>query len=519
MDTYDPYDVTLDRYGFYNTYVDNPFVKENVFLGMPATTRQLPAFDDARSMLPDPIWGTHTPVIDCYWKAWQLAFGNLRNPTAENGFVAPYIDTAFNNCLFMWDSAFILLFARYGCRVFDFHRTLDNLYAKQHPDGFICREIHESNGRDGFSRFDPAATGPNIMAWTEWEYFLASGSTERLARVFPVLVAFYQWYRTYRTWPDGSYWACGWSSGMDNQPRMPEDCSQQYCSPEFNTGHLAWIDTCLQQIFTARILLKMADVLGRQKDVAGLQAEVSYLTGYANDQMWDDESKFYYDRLPDGKLSAVKTIGAFWALIAEVVPPARLEEFIDHLTNPAEFNRPHRVPSLSAAQPGYSRDGDYWRGGVWAPTNCMVITGLHRMGYTAIAHEIAFNHLNNVVKVFEQTGTVWENYAPEYPGPGKPAKPNFVGWTGLTPVAILFEYVFGIKPDAHNSIVTWDVRLLEEHGISRYPLGKTGMLDLKCARRTSVTEKPVITASSNIAVELRVQWEGGTETMKLSGSQ
>lgn len=43
----------------------------------------------------------------------------------------PQVDSAFNDCLFMWDSAFILMFARYGRRAHDFQRTLDNFYAKQ----------------------------------------------------------------------------------------------------------------------------------------------------------------------------------------------------------------------------------------------------------------------------------------------------------------------------------------------------------------------------------------------------
>jgi hypothetical protein len=64
------------------------------------------------------------------------AFRNIKPAGTESGFVANFIDTAFNDCLFMWDSAFILLFARYGSRAFDFQRTLDNFYAKQHPDGY-----------------------------------------------------------------------------------------------------------------------------------------------------------------------------------------------------------------------------------------------------------------------------------------------------------------------------------------------------------------------------------------------
>ena len=91
-----------------------------------------------------------------------------------------FIDTAFNDCLFMWDSAFILMFGKYANRIFNFQKTLDNLYAHQHPDGFICREICEKTGEDRFSRHDPSATGPEVLPWSEWEYFLNFGDRERL---------------------------------------------------------------------------------------------------------------------------------------------------------------------------------------------------------------------------------------------------------------------------------------------------------------------------------------------------
>jgi hypothetical protein len=80
--------------------------------------------------------------------------------------IPPSRPRAVNSCLFMWDSCFILKGLRYGSRAFNFQRTLDNLYAKQHPDGFISREIQEWDGQDRFHRFDPASTGPNILAWS-----------------------------------------------------------------------------------------------------------------------------------------------------------------------------------------------------------------------------------------------------------------------------------------------------------------------------------------------------------------
>lgn len=497
---------------YFESYIPNPLVDENVFRTRTASPMTLPTFNSVRDKLPQPYWENHPTTVDCYWKVWELAFRNLRNPEPANHFVSPYIDTAFNDHLFMWDSAFILLFGRYGQRAFNFQRTLDNFYAHQHPDGFISRELDEADGRDCFHRHDPASTGPNVMPWTEWEYYLNFGDRERLAQVFPPLVAYHRWLRNYRTWRDGSYWACGLATGMDNQPRL----AGEEARGNFHAHHV-WIDANIQQILSARLLYRMAEALGRTGDIPDMPEEADALKRLVNEQMWDDATAFYYDLNRKGKRLDVKTVGAFWALLAGIVPADRLEAFIAHLNNLRTFNRPHRVPSLSADHPEYNaKTGGYWRGGVWTPTNYMVLRGLTHVGQDALAHEIALNHLTNVVKVYETTGTLWENYAPEFAAPGSPAKPDFVGWSGLPPITVLLEYIFGIRADRAQNRIVWDVRLLEAHGVTQYPYGINGLLDMKCAARQSAGEKPVIEVSSNVPVTLEIRWAGGQETREIS---
>src|SRR6185369_16151966 len=228
-----------------------------------------------------------------------------------------------------------------------------------------------------------------------------------------------------------------------------------------------------------------------------------------NDRLWSDADRFYCDRFDDGALNPVKSVAGYWALLAGVVPPARLAPFVAHLQDPRGFKRPHRVPSLSADHPAYDPRGGYWKGGVWAPTTYMVLRGLTEVGSDrsdALAHEIARNHLDNVVAVFEKTGTVHENYAPESAAPGTPSKPDFVGWTGLVPIAVLFEYVFGLRPDAAARRLLWDVRLTDAHGVRRYPLGADVSIDLACAARRTPAEPPRIEASASGPVELDVRW-------------
>lgn len=505
---------------YYPTYILNRYAQENKFRSAQMRLEKLPTYAEINKLLPQPIWEGHESTLSCYWKVWEIAFRNLRLPTAENGFVSPYIDTAFNGNLFMWDSCFILMFARYGQRAFNFQQTLDNFYAKQHLDGFICREIRETDGKDTFSRFDPPATGPDVMPWAEWEYYRNIGDKHRLADVFPALLSYHHWYRRYRTWQDGTYWACGWACGMDNQPRLHFNQSGQRLEiapllEMWDTDHMAWIDACAQAVLSARILVDMAEVLGRNAEVEDLLQEIDVLKKEINTSMWDESTGFYYDRRPDGTCSDVKTIGAFWTLLAGIVPTNRLNRFITHLEDTREFNRPHRVPSLSADHPEYNPLGDYWRGSIWAPTNYVVLRGLTEIGNHSLAHEIGLNHLKNVVRVYENTGTLWENYAPEQAYQGNVAAKDFVGWTGLPPVAVLFEYVFGLRPDVPANKLIWDVRLTEAHGVERYPFGETGLLDLHCSARLSSVERPVINAHSNTCLTLEILWDGGKETLHL----
>jgi glycogen debranching enzyme len=307
---------------------------------------------------------------------------------------------------------------------------------------------------------------------------------------------------------------------MDNQPRYtgrPADVGW----PERITyhGHLVWVDACLQQTLSAGLLLRMAEVLGRSEEVADLRDERGRLCRAVNGRLWNEETAFYHDELPGGTLSNVKTVGAYWALLADVVPSERIAPFVGHLEDPDTFGRPHRVASLSADHPEYREDGGYWLGGVWPPTNYMVLRGLDRAGHLELAHEISREDLDHVVRVFEDTGTLWENYAPEGAAPGEPARPDFVGWSGLAPVAGLFEYVLGLRADAPNGRLLWDVRLLEEHGVWRYPFGREGVLDLLCAARGSVGEEPRVRASSSVPLELTVRWAGGERCLRIPGGR
>ena len=282
-------------------------------------------------------------------------------------------------------------------------------------------------------------------------------------------------------------------------------------------GQMSWIDATLQEIFAGKLLITMAEILNRTEDVEAIKKEVSDLSIYVNSKMWDSKKAIYVDRFKDGTLSDVKTIGTYWALLADVVPQREIPRFLAHLSDTTEFNRPHRVPSLSADNPNYDPDGGYWLGAVWAMTNYSVLRGLTKVGADSLALEIAVNHLNNVTRIFNETKIIWENYSPEFPrGSGRE---NFVGEGGLTGTAILLEYIFGIRSDVPNQTLVWDIRLTDEFGVNQYPFGKKGLINLFCPKRKNASDEPLIKVNSNVPFRLKLIWNGGIKTLDIKAAR
>ncbi|MBE2201612.1 MAG: glycoside hydrolase [Anaerolinea sp.] len=454
----------------------------------------IPPITEAKARLPIPVLPDQPEWVEMYWRAWEIAWGNIRRPGADTKLIAPYLDATGEKQLLLWDTAFAVQFGIYGRRAFNFARLLDNFYARQHDDGFICRELNAATGEDLFCPFAPNSTGPNILAWAEWRVYRASGDDARLAQVFWPLLAYHRWLQDNRTWQNGLYWATGVSSGMRNQPRVPDSMSHH--------RHWSWVDASMQAVLNCAILTEMAARLQQEELAASLTAERASLAQLVNKQMWNLEQNYYQDVDRDGRFSRVKSIAAYWGLVdKEFVPEDRLVPFVQHLRDNWSFNLPHRVPSQAADSEGYNaQSGNYWRGAVWPSTTFMVLKGLRTVGRHKLAHEIAVNHIQNVCDVYRRTDTFWENYAPETAVPGDPSRPNFVGASGVTPIAILLEDVIGLHVDWPLRRVSWDRQLdsAGAYGVLNLPIGPEGTLNL-----TGDKEKLTIQTDTPFTLHIR----------------
>jgi glycogen debranching enzyme len=415
-----------------------------------------------RERLPRPHLPGHDHWEQLYWRAWELGAKMVRAGTPENGFAAQYVDAAFGGNIFQWDTCFIAAFARYSRELLPILPALDNFYARQEPDGYIAREYRWENGANLWAKASGDSCNPPLFAWAEWLVYRIHGDADRLRQVWPHLDAYYQWLVNNRRLDNGLYWITDMGSGMDNTPRFAA----------------AWADYSIQQALNALMMSKIAAEIGDAASAERYRAEHADLAGRINALMWDEADGMYWDLDAGNLATKAKTVAPFWALLAEITAPEQAVRLIAHLKDPQTFWRPHPFPTLAADERWYKPFGDYWLGAVWAPTNYMIVRGLHAVGDHTLARESTARHLDAMAAVLESTGTIWENYRADDLGPGLPARPDFVGWSGLGPIAMLIETILGVELDAPSGTVTWRIPLAEG-GIERLPW-RGGDLDLTC---------------------------------------
>jgi len=95
------------------------------------------------------------------------------------------------------------------------------------------------------------------------------------------------------------------------------------------------------------------------------------------------------------------------------------------------------------------------------------------------------------------------------------ARKDFIGWTGLAPIAELIEFIIGIRGDYVERKIVWDMNLTEANGIERYPFGPEGLITLKANARRSASEKPKIEVESNMDFQLVVRYGDKEETFQV----
>lgn len=373
--------------------------------------------------------------------------------------------------LFLWDTVFCTLWAKHEPDHFPITTSLDNFYMLQEPDGFICREF-QRDGKPYWSREHPISFNPPILCWAEWELF-ESGVTDkaRLHTVYPHLKKHHDFcWKAYRR-DDGLFYGDALGGGMDDLPRLPKkpgfsmaggiNIEEKHITADSKgmwnvvknnplycwNKQMGWIDISSQMAFNALNLSRIAEILGNKDDAARYRAQHAEMAKLINEKCWDEKLGFYCDYYQGETIPRLHA-GAFWALIAEIVPKERVPKIVATLKDPATFNRPVPLPTLAANEPEYNPEHGYWHGSVWPPTTYVAIRGLMKLGERDLALDIARRYYNANAQLWRKTGTVFENISPEQcDHPKDRAGNDFCGWGGLAPIALYKELLL---PEANK---------------------------------------------------------------------
>lgn len=491
------------------------------------------SYADAKAKLPTPIADADPLYVDAYNKTWEILFSkNLLAPSSSSPLVKSYVDSGFSpDIMFQWDTLFALQYATYGQGAFDIIAGLDNWYALQSPTGEIRRAYSTGNGQIHGWATGPNGVNPPLFSWVELSSYKKSGDLERVKSVLPALRAYANWV-SINQWSQTSdhqlYWNNGNGNGMDNLPTQLGQGGDGANNPVGN------VDISSQMVLMRNTLADLEEAAGNHVAAAMDRDWASDLSQRIQKYTWNEADGRFYEVTSAGAHWKVDSLAGFWTLLAKVATPAQVARLASALEDPKSYWTDMVFPTLAKTDPRYDPKGDYWRGGVWAPSTFSTIKGLQLNGAGDLAHRASLRYLDGIANVLDYSGTIWELYAPEkqndtwinnsYSGaktgklipvvssgktlapgtmsisPGTDetgsvanqsggsdhmAKFDFAGWTGLAPVALLIEDIIGVELDVPAGSVKWSLARTDRNGVEDLSLGTAGTLSMVAQKRAS----------------------------------
>jgi putative isomerase len=301
--------------------------------------------------------------------------------------------------MWLWDSAFHAV----GFRHLDPAMARDAIEAVlcgQREDGLI--PIRCDPGPEWRC---PEMTQPPTLAMAAALVDAADPDPAWLARIAPRIGASLRWNVAHRD-TDGSgllEWDIepnpncrSGESGMDNSSRF--DAATQLDAVDFNAF----------QSRESEVLADFARRRGDAAEAAHWEGEHARLSALLREQLWNPETRFFHDLDPaDGRLSPVMASSGFLPLICGAATRDQAAALAAHLEDAETFGTPLRVPSIARCQPEhYSKD--MWRGPVWINFNWLIVQGLRRYGFDALADSLANETVAELVRWHGEYGTFFE---------------------------------------------------------------------------------------------------------------
>ncbi|KAK6354147.1 Processing alpha glucosidase I [Orbilia blumenaviensis] len=270
-----------------------------------------------------------------------------------------------------------------------------------------------------------------------------------LKNIYPLLRRQYYWFRetqageirgydrTAFSMKEGYRWrgrAPGYclTSGIDDYPR-----AEPPHPGELHVDLLSWMG------FSARLMKNIAIALKEPDDATEYGKHEEAILHNIDDLHWNKESGCFCDATVDSFEESVHVchvgyVSIFPFLLGLVSDQDKLGKILDIIGDENQLWSPFGLRSLSRQDEFYSKGENYWRGPVWVNMNYLAILRLREYGAVKGPHqqkaaklykELRQNVVNNVFRVWKETGFAWEQYEQEK-GNGKGVQ-HFLGWTSL----------------------------------------------------------------------------------------
>lgn len=541
-----------------------------VFTGIPVRTMAAPEivagnYEIDMARIPQVHFSKHKDWETLYQTAWESHKSNIKavskglNPeltTDEKQ--SYYVDEAFDDRIFQWDTLFMMLFDKYGLHEFPTLNSMDNFYYHQYDtndesDGYISRMIYEGDGRDFYNDYrNVDAINPPMFAWAEWEQYKIHGDINRFLKLVkgkPIidrLDSYYQFIKRTRRHKSGPaaglYVSNGQGSGLDNTPDQDyQGWGQAVKDMSFQQVQAAsYIQLIAAEILNKKTGLTEAEQQKYQGLLEKYEQEEKELAKLVQEKLWSEEKGCFFNMdSQTGELKDVVTPMAFWSLAAGAATEEQADRMIEgYALNSEKMYRPNGLSTVCYDHPSFKATGGYWNGAMWSPASFQWLKGLQKYGYDDVAFEEAVRHVNGLADVcqkgaYDRYGeflhTLWENYSTEYALPGstefsdtQPARANFVGWAGALGIGSVIEDIAGITISGNENAIDWNIKLTEAFGIDNlYFHGPEGenFVDLACEERVSASSGAKLTVKADHPFELRVKVGGRSETIQADAGE
>ncbi|HMP76709.1 MAG TPA: trehalase family glycosidase [Kiritimatiellia bacterium] len=449
---------------------------------------------DWKARVPRPVLDSDPGLVELYWKAWEMAHESIREKPGLPQ--TPYLwPGAWDHSIWIWDTCFMAMFARYAPDVVPAIQSMKNFYVPLH-DGW--KGLYPLNIQH--------PDNPPLFAWVEYDFFKLTGDRAHVNDLLGrtrYLQRHFDWIENLKP---------GWRFESDTEKKVSAPVRlkktrhgylwNRYPSGMDNTtrgrgadNEILWIDAIAQQGLSALYIARLAEAVGMQEEAASWRDRYEQIKKTVNTLYWDEEDGFYYD-IDSFTLKPVKvmTPASYWPMFAEMCSPEQARRMLKHALDEKVFGGDRPWPTLARTDPDYAEalpDGHYWRGGVWPPTTYMATKALQKYGFHDEANELAHRSLQHALRTYRavEPATLWEALSPsrDYPA-SKPAKTNkrtgkplpdarvrlYVGWSSLPPISLLIENVLGFHTiDAQRNVVEWRLHRSGRHGIENLRFGQT----------------------------------------------